>query len=371
MGLPSFSRAAVLRGFAAPLTIEEVPVPREIEAGAILVRIDACSVCGTDVHLWQGSLSTTLQLPVILGHEMMGRIVALGRDADRDSVGQRIGTGDRIVWTHTSCGRCFFCTVAQQPTLCQNARRYMYERIDQFPYLLGGFSEYGYVLPEAGRIRVPDDVSDELASLSSCALRSVMNALDALEGIGSSDVVVVQGAGPLGLLATAAAKIAGARRVLTIGAPDARLAMAAEFGADDTASIERTSAEDRIEWIRANTEGRGADIVMEFTGHPDAFSEGLELIRRGGRYLVVGQLGSGTTTIKPSLIVTKQLRILGSLSGRAKAYWKALAFLSAHQKRIPFERLISHRYPLDAVNTALQRMKDYEEIKPVIRPFGA
>src|SRR4029453_978847 len=217
MGHPSFSRAAVLRRFAQPLTIEEIPVPQEIEAGAILVRIETCSVCGTDVHLWQGSLSTTVQLPVILGHEMVGRIVALEQDADVDSVGQRIQTGERIVWTHTSCGRCFFCTVAQQPTLCQNARRYMYERIDQFPSPLGGFSEYGYVLPDAGRIRVPDDVSDELASLSSCALRSVMNALDALEGICSSDVVVIQGSGPLGLLATAAAKVAGARRVLTIG----------------------------------------------------------------------------------------------------------------------------------------------------------
>jgi len=371
MGHPSFSRAAVLRRFAQPLTIEEIPVPQEIEAGAILVRIETCSVCGTDVHLWQGSLSTTVQLPVILGHEMVGRIVALGQDANVDSVGQRIQTGERIVWTHTSCGRCFFCTVAQQPTLCQNARRYMYERIDQFPYLLGGFSEYGYVLPLAGRIRVPEDVSDELASLSSCALRSVMNAMDVLDGIGSSDVIVVQGSGPLGLLATAAAKIAGARRVLTIGAPDARLELASAFGADDIRSIERTSTDERIEWVKTNTDGRGADIVMEFTGHPEAFNEGLELIRRGGRYVVVGQLGSGTTTIKPSLIVSKQLRILGALSGRAKAYWKALAFISAHQKHIPFERMISHRYSLDDVNTALQRMKAYEEIKPIILPFGA
>jgi D-arabinose 1-dehydrogenase-like Zn-dependent alcohol dehydrogenase len=366
---PPFSRAAVLRRFAAPLTIEEVPLPHEIESGAILVRIETCSVCGTDVHLWEGSLSTTVQLPVILGHEMVGRIVALGRDADVDSVGQRIRIGDRIVWTHTSCGRCFFCTVAHQPALCQNARRYMYERIDQFPYLLGGFSEYGYVLPEAGRIRVPDDVGNELASLSSCALRSVMNAMDVLDGVGSSDVVVIQGSGPLGLLATVATKIAGARRVLTIGAPDSRLAIASEFGADDTLSIERTSLAERLEWVRANTDGRGADIAMEFTGHPDAFSEGLELVRRGGRYVVVGQLGSGTTTIKPALIVTRQLRILGALSGRAKAYWKALAFLSAHQRDIPFERMISNTYSLDDVNTAIQRMKDYQEIKPIIRPF--
>jgi hypothetical protein len=117
--------------------------------------------------------------------------------------------------------------------------------------------------------------------------------------------------------------------------------------------------------VSSNTGGRGADIVMEFTGHPGAFNEGLELIRRGRRYVVVGQLGSGTTTIKPSLLVSKQLRILGALSGRAKAYWKALAFLSAHQKHIPFERMISHRYSLDEANTAIHRMKDYEEIKPI------
>ena len=198
-----------------------------------------------------------------------------------------------------------------------------------------------------------------------------MTALDVLDGIGSTDVVVIQGAGPLGLLATAAAKIAGARRVLTIGAPDARLAIASEFGADEVLSIERTSPEERVERIRANTGGRGADIVMEFAGHPEAFNEGLELARRGGRYVVMGQLGSGTTAIKPSLIVRKQLRILGAFSGRAKAYWKALAFLSAHQGHVQFERMISNTFSLDDVNTAIQRMKNYEEIKPIIRPVSA
>src|SRR5437763_1508818 len=172
--------------------------------------------------------------------------------------------------------------------------------------------------------------------------------------------------GPLGLLATSVAKIAGARRVITIGAPDARLAIAVEFGSDETLSVERTSPEERTERVKSLTDGRGADIVMEFTGHPQAFNEGLDLIRRGGRYVVVGQLGAGTTTIRPSLIVTKQLRILGSLSGRAKAYWKALDFLSAHGTEIRFERMISNRYTLDQVNTALERMQRYEEIKPVI-----
>jgi threonine dehydrogenase-like Zn-dependent dehydrogenase len=244
----------------------------------------------------------------------------------------------------------------------------MYERMDRFPYLVGGFAEYGYVLPEAGRVRVPDNVSNELASLSSCALRSVMNAIDVLDGIGVTEVVVVQGAGPLGLLATAVAKLSGARCVITIGAPDTRLAIAAEFGADETISIEKALPEERLERVRAATNGRGADIVMEFTGHPHAFNEGLDLIRRGGRYVVVGQLGSGTTTFRPALIVSKQLRILGSLSGRAKAYWKALEFISMHRSTIPFEHMISNHYTLDQVTIAMERMRKYEEIKPVIEP---
>ncbi len=368
MHLPSTSRAAVVRSFGAPILIEEVPIPSELEPGAILVRIEMCSVCGTDVHLWQGSLSTKVELPVILGHEMVGRIVAMGAGSYRDTVGQRLRTGDRITWTHTSCNSCFFCTVAQEPTLCQNARRYMYERMDRFPFLFGGFAEYGYVLPDAGRIRVPDNVPNSLASLSSCALRSVMNAMDVLGAIGASESVVIQGAGPLGLLATAVAKVAGARHVITIGAPDARLAIAREFGADDIISIENTSPEERTDRIRAATGGRGADIVMEFTGQPQAFNEGLDLIRRGGRYVVVGQLGSGTTTFRPSLIVSKQLKILGSLSGRAKAYWKALDFISTHSSAIPFDRMISNHYKLDEVNIAMERMKKYEEIKPVIEP---
>ena len=366
--LPSVSRAAVVRSFGAPIAIEDVPVPPDLEPGAILARIEMCSVCGTDVHLWQGSLSTKVELPVILGHEMVGRIVAMGSGSQRDTTGQALRIGDRVTWTHTSCNSCFFCTVAQQPTLCQNARRYMYERMDRFPYLFGGFAEYGYVLPEAGRIRVPDNVPNELASLSSCALRSVMNAIDVLDGIGTNETVVIQGAGPLGLLATAVAKVSGARRVITIGAPAARLAIAEEFGADEAISVETNSPEERTDRVRAATEGRGADIVMEFTGHPQAFNEGLDLIRRGGRYVVVGQLGSGTATFRPSLIVSKQLRILGSLSGRAKAYWKALNFIAEHQKTIAFGRMISNHYTLDEVNTAMERMKKYEEIKPVIEP---
>ena len=364
--IPTHSRAAVLRRFCEPLEIEDVPIPSEIEPGAILVKIETCSICGTDVHLSRGALALKVDLPVIIGHEMVGRIVAFGAGARRDTVGAPLALGDRILWTHTACDSCFWCTVAQQPNLCENRRAYMFENMEKAPYLLGGFSEYGYVLPESGRIRVPDTVSNDLASLCSCAFRSVMKATSQIGRIAPSDSVIVQGAGPLGLLATAVAKVSGARRVVVIGAPAERLELASAFGADETIPLETTTPLERADRVRSLTNGRGGDIVMEFTGHPEAFNEGLELARRGGRYLVVGQLGEGTTEIKPSMIVKKNLQVFGSFSGDAASYWKALDFVDAHQNDFPFERMITNRYRLDDVNTALERMRRFEEIKPVI-----
>ncbi|MGP1614781.1 MAG: zinc-binding dehydrogenase [Pollutimonas bauzanensis] len=364
--IPEFSRAAVLRKFKDPLKIEEVPVPKHIEPRAALVKMEACSICGTDVHLWQGSLSLKVDLPVIIGHEMVGRIVSLGEGVRDDSVGQALKVGDRIVYTHTSCGSCFFCTTARQPTLCSHRRAYMYETMEKSPYLLGGFSEYGYVLPESGRLKVPDSVSSELASLSSCALRSVMNAMSQIGKIEPYETVVIQGAGPLGLLATANAKVRGARKVIVIGSPAARLEMAREFGADECIPVEGTTAQERLDRVLALTEGRGADIVMEFTGVPAAFNEGLQLARKGAKYLIVGQLGEGKTEMQPSMIVKKNINVIGSFSGDARSYSLALQFIDKHQANFPFEKMITGRYKLDDVNLAMERMKSYQEIKPVI-----
>ncbi|WP_022729850.1 zinc-binding dehydrogenase [Fodinicurvata sediminis] len=364
--IPETSRAAVLRAFGDPLAIEDVPIPDKLESSSLLVKTSACSICGTDVHLASGSLALPVNLPVIIGHEMTGRIVAMGENASRDSVGRDLKIGDRILWTHTSCGSCYYCTVAKQPTLCENRRAYMYETMAEYPYLLGGFSEYGYVMPQSGRIKVPEAVSDDLASLCSCAFRSVMNAMNNLGEIEAHEHVVIQGVGPLGLLATAVARARGARSVIAIGAPEVRLDLAGELGAEHTLSIEGTTHEERLEKIHSLTEGRGADIVMEFTGHPAAFNEGLDITRKGGRYCIVGQLGDKDTTIKPSTIVKKNINVIGAFSGDSRSYWQALEFTAQYASQIPMSKILSNRYALDDVNTALQRMKAFQEVKPVI-----
>jgi threonine dehydrogenase-like Zn-dependent dehydrogenase len=369
MKLPKTSQAAVVREFGKNINIEEVQVPQQLESRALLVQIDCCSICGTDVHLWEGSLSLKVDLPVILGHEMVGRIVAMGPNADIDSVGQSLKIGDRIVWSHTSCGSCYYCTVQKQPTLCQHRRAYMYETMEKHPFLMGGFSQYGYVVPDSGRIKVPENVDDKLASLSSCAFRSVINSFDQIGKIHSTDTVLIQGTGPLGLLAIGVAKVSGAKKIIAIGAPDSRLKLAEEFGADCIINVEQIGLEERKEIVMEETDGRGPSIAFEFSGHVGAFAEGLNLISNGSRYMVVGQLGEGEVSIQPSMITKKNLKVFGSFSGDISHYWKALQFIDKHQRDLPFNKLISNEYSMKDVNIALQRMKSFQEIKPVLYPW--
>jgi threonine dehydrogenase-like Zn-dependent dehydrogenase len=366
--LPKSTQAAVVRNFGEPLTLEEVAVPQTVAPGGLLVEIVACSLCGTDVHCWEGSLAIPVGLPLILGHEMVGRIIAIGDGADVDSAGQPLQIGDRILWTHAVCGRCVMCA-KKRPTLCRNKIPYGQATMDQWPNLLGGLAQHSYVLPGSGRLRVPDGVPDDLASMASCALRSVVNAVEQAGRVGPEHTVVVQGAGPLGILATGLFAQAGAGRVITVGAPDTRLEIASEFGAHDVISLAaHPDPDDRLAMIRDATDGLGADLVAEFSGHPAAFAEGVEMAAPDGRYLVVGQLGAGVTTIAPGTITKKNLNVIGSFSGDLSHYRTALTILERYADRLPFDRLISGHYPLRDIDSVMGRMQSFQEIKPVLLP---
>lgn len=369
--IPEYTRAAVVRGFGEPLKLEEVAVPQTVEAGGLLVEIVACSLCGTDVHCWEGTLAIPVGLPLILGHEMVGRIIAIGDGADVDSAGQPLRIGDRILWTHAVCGRCVMCA-RKRPTLCRNKIPYGQATMNQWPNLLGGLAQHSYVLPGSGRLRVPDGIPDDLASMASCALRSVVNAVEQAGRVGPEHTVVIQGAGPLGILATGLFAQAGAGRVITVGAPDARLEIASEFGADEVISLaEHPDPADRLALVQHATGGLGADLVAEFSGHPAAFAEGVEMAGPDARYLVVGQLGAGTTTVAPGTITKKNLTVIGSFSGDLSHYRNALRILERYADRLPFDRLISGRYPLGDIDAVMARMQSFDEIKPVLLPQEA
>jgi threonine dehydrogenase-like Zn-dependent dehydrogenase len=259
------------------------------------------------------------------------------------------------------------CTVTHQPTLCRQRRMYMFTNCEQPPYLMGGFAEYCYVLPTSGRIKVPDAVPSELASAASCALRTVVHGFDRLGRVEDRDTVVVQGAGPLGLYAAAMALRAGPQQVILLGAPARRLEVAQQWGVTHTINIDEVpDARERRGMIRQWTDGRGADIVIEVSGGTTAFPEGIDMVRRGGRYLVIGQVGGHRVNLEPRLIVEKQLTVLGVMSGDTEHYYKALQFIAHNRERFTFEDMLSNRYKLEQINDALEAMRAFREVKPVV-----
>jgi L-iditol 2-dehydrogenase len=363
----------VLEAYGEPLTIREVKVPERLEAGAILVRVAAATLCGTDVHLVAGNQPMLREkLPTIPGHEMVGEIIAFGEGKQVDSVGEQLALGDRIVWTPASCFACQACTVRHEPAVCENRRYYMTESCEEYPFLVGGLAEYCYVFPGSQRIRVPEEIPNEWASGSSCALRTVMSTFDRLLApLTGFQTVAIQGAGPLGLFATALARWNGVKRVITIGGPAERLEVARAWGATDVISVEEVpEPAARVEAVRELTDGRGPEIVMEFSGARSAFAEGVDMIRTSGQFLVTGQTTNASSEIVAAKITKKNLTISGSLSADGSHYWKALQFMSRARDEIPFERLISNSFDLEETNVAIERMQNFEEIKPVIYPGG-
>ena len=354
-------RAAVITAHNQPLEIQRVPIP-DLEPGALLVKITASTLCGTDVHRWHGPLPDGDTLPIITGHEPCGYVEAINGDRT-DILGNPVKPGDRIVWSYVSCGSCYYCSVALQPCICSGRASWGHNRSDQYPYLLGSCAEYMYVPPPCLIIKVPEEVSSASAAASACAYRTVMHGFDRLGAIKSHESVVIQGSGPLGNFATAVARDHGAKKVLVIGAPAARLEVTKRMGADAVLNLEEvTDPKERREWVRDHTDGRGADVVIQVANNL-AVPEGLTLLRDGGRYLNIGAGGNANIAVKrlPQEMIFHTIR-----SAEPRHWLQAIDFLASRKKSFPFEEMISASYTLDQVNDAMQAMASYQVVKAAI-----
>jgi len=368
--LPESGRAAVVAAWGEPLSLREYPLSPP-PPGALLVAVERTTVCGSDVHAWEGAYAEHfgVEPPIMLGHEIVGRVVAFGEGPRVDSVGTPLAAGDRVVWEHEACGRCFFCSVERNASLCENRRIGFLVSTEEAPHFHGGFGEYSYVWPRSGRLRVPDEVGSALAAAASCALRSAIPAMARLGPVDFTDTVVVQGTGPLGLFATAVFATHSPRRLIVIGAPEERLAVARAWGADETISLEQhPSREERLELVQAATEGRGASVVGEFSGGRDAVAEGIDLVAPNGRYVVAGSLGGPEQALAAQKIALKNLTIVGSLGAEIDSYYKALEFLRSQRNRFEWDLLLGADHSLGEATEALRRMQRFEEIKAVLDP---
>jgi threonine dehydrogenase-like Zn-dependent dehydrogenase len=370
--------AAVINEPLKPLELRRVTIP-ELEPKSVLIKVDAATLCGTDAHRWQGHMgedgnadmpfiSATVP-PFIPGHETTGTIVDM-RGALTDILGEPLKNGDRIITSYPHCGECYYCRVARQTTLCANCISFGHSRADKFPYLLGGCAEYHYFPPKGSFIKIPPEVPAPLAASAACALRTVMHGFEQLGGIASHETVLVQGCGPLGLYSTAVARDRGARRILVIGAPESRLQVAREWGADEVLNIDKIKDhEKRVEWVRDQTSGRGPDIVFQ-CANSHAIPEGLRMIRPGGRFVNIGVTGGPALNIPPMMFF-RGVRMSCVVMAEARHFYQAIEFLATRRKHFPFEKIISGTYTLDKTTEALKAMAEFREVKPLILPTVA
>jgi threonine dehydrogenase-like Zn-dependent dehydrogenase len=345
-------RAAVFFGPGKPFEIRELPLP-ELEPDAVLIKVSLANVCGSDLHFWRGD--APLRLPQdgwIFGHEMTGRVAKLGRNVTTDSLGRPLREGDRVAYTYFyPCGRCYAC-LNKQPAACP-AKIERPRGPSEFPYFNGAFAEYYYLRPGGALFVVPDALSDELVSPVNCALSQVIFGLHEA-GLQFGGSVVIQGAGGLGVQAAAVAKDMGAATVIVVDQLPGRLELARAFGADHVINVkEVTERKERVARVRAWTGGTGADIACDFVGFPQVIPEGIEMLRNGGTYLEIGTISRGAKVeLEPATLVWGAKKIVGVIMYDASVIPRALEFLVRNRARFPFERLISHKYPLEKINEA-------------------
>jgi 2-desacetyl-2-hydroxyethyl bacteriochlorophyllide A dehydrogenase len=317
------------------LVQEDVESPT-LREGKTLVRITHSGVCGTDLKIYQGQIP--VDYPRIMGHEMIGEVVEVG-DAQGVEIGARVII-DPVIY----CGRCHHCLTGQQ-NLCPEGSL-MGRDCD------GGFSEY-MLAPSDAVFPLPDNIPGSCAPL----LQVMTTCLHAqrLVQIFPNEAVVVIGLGVSGQLHVQLARARGAYPIIGISGSPVRRSVAEEFGADFTLA----SGDDVPEKVRALTNGRGADLVIESAGAAATLAQAIDLARLGGRLLLFGIHVEKEAALPLYQFYFKELAIFNSRAAKREDYPACISLVSSGQ--IELESLISHELPLNKLQTAISMLGERDE----------
>ncbi|WP_197046632.1 zinc-binding dehydrogenase [Oceanobacillus salinisoli] len=328
----------------------ELPVP---EKGSVLLKVRRSNVCGSEIHIWKGDHPT--KKTGVLGHEMVGEVESLGEGVKADFAGEALEVGDRVASTYFQvCRKCKMCQKGAF-NLCENAYEFWNKRAEESPHFHGTFATHYYVHPDFFFYKVPDNVPDIVAASANCAISQVYFGIEQAN-LQYGETIVIQGAGGLGLNAAAIAKEKGAT-VIVIDGVEKRLENALKFGADHIINFNKfDTVEKRVEKVNELTNGTGADVGMELSGTPDAFSEGIHLVTSGGRYVSIGNVSPGKTTLfDPGLLTRKSINIIPIVRYHPWYLKKALDFLSKNIDKYPFADMIDGEFTFDNIEEALER----------------
>jgi threonine 3-dehydrogenase len=319
--------------------LQEIPVPAPGPT-EILVRVEAASICGTDLHIyewneWADRRIGARSLPYTFGHEVAGRVVATGDEVDEPATGSFVA-----VETHLFCGHCSLCRTGK-PHICQNMRILGVD-VD------GAFADY-VVVPAHNAWPVDPRIPPEVAS----AMEPFGNAVHtvfppALDPEIATSTVAVLGAGPIGLFAIGVCRAAGAKTVVAVEPNEYRLELARKMGAD---VLVDPMAQDPVEAIATVTEGHGAEVVLEMSGVPKVIDQGTRMLQHGGRMSLLGLPAGEVSLDLTEQVIFKEARIFGVTGRELFRSWQQTTTLLA-TGMVDITPIITHRYPLESFEEA-------------------
>ena len=384
--MPNTVKAAVMVG-PGSIQVQQLPYPDHLEPGACIVKVEMSGICGTDKHAYNGEVTLyggteaeqDMIFPTVHGHENSGIVVEMnGKGSEIEYSGLDLKVGDRITnCPNVICGECWYCrNVHGYPYCAKHQGIGMTYYANQYPYIVGGWSEYMYLPPKAWVYKVPEYMSVEMTALSELfVVSAILDRAKEYAGYGGKgfhfgDTVVVQGSGAIGMMMIAKARILGAGKVIALDTMDMKVQLAKQFGADLGINISKMSDQEIVQAIRDQTEGRGADVVVETVGRPEVLKVGLEMLRRGGTYLETGNFAdTGNVTLNVHRhIAAKNVLIYGNTNHPHDGYYRAFEMMDRYKSTFPFEKLITHRFKLDQACDAIVKSFESDALKVAFTP---
>jgi threonine 3-dehydrogenase len=318
------------------------PVPGHND---VLIRIHRTAICGTDIHIyeWDEWASRTIPVPLAVGHEFYGEIVEFGSEVRGFEIGDRVSAEG-----HITCGVCRNCRAGRRH-LCMNTIGVGVDRA-------GAFADY-LAVPAFNVFKLPDAISDEMASILDPLGNATHTALS-FDLVGED--VLITGAGPIGVMAVAIARFAGARHVVITDVNDYRLELARKMGATATLNVTRQSVADTMKGLGME---EGFDVGLEMSGNPSAFHDMLENMHHGGRIALLGILPTDTS-IDWTKVIFKGLIIKGIYGREMFETWYKMS--SMLQSGLMIEPIITHRFALDDYQEAFELMASGQTGKVIL-----
>jgi threonine 3-dehydrogenase len=324
--------------------MEDIDTPR-VGHNDVLIKVNRTAICGTDIHIyqWDDWAQNTIPVPLTAGHEFCGEIVECGSEVRGFEIGDRVSAEG-----HITCGVCRNCRAGRRH-LCMNTLGVGVNRP-------GAFAEY-LAVPAFNVFKLPDSISDDMASILDPLGNATHTALS-FDLVGED--VLITGAGPIGIMAVAIARYAGARHIVITDVNDYRLDLARKMGASLALNVTRESIDDAMQELGMV---EGFDVGMEMSGNAQAFQDMLRTMHHGGKVALLGILPAGTG-IKWDEVIFKGLTVKGIYGREMFETWYKMA--SMLQSGLNIDPIITHHFPVDEFQPAFDLMESGQSGKVIL-----